>query len=76
MGQGLLHAYHVSVKSNAPRRHCGLPGREEEDAVIVALVNPLDVRALADIAEDIGRPVKSAVASASELEAAIEKYYG
>ncbi|MFW6159363.1 MAG: hypothetical protein ACOC8E_08410 [Planctomycetota bacterium] len=64
------------LSAEVARRHCALPVREDEDAVVVALVNPLDVRALADIAEDIGRPVRSAVASASELEAAIEKYYG
>jgi type IV pilus assembly protein PilB len=57
------------------RRYCAIPLREEDGTVVVAMANPLDVRALAEIAQNIGRPVRSAIASASELEEAIEKYY-
>jgi len=57
------------------RRHGVIPVREEEGTVVVAMSNPLDVRALGDIAKDLGQPVKSAVASASDLEEAIQKYY-
>jgi len=58
------------------RRCCALPVREEAGTVIVAMANPLDVRALGEIANAMGKPVRSAVASASEIDEAIAKYYG
>lgn len=57
------------------RRCCAIPVREEAGVVVVAIANPLDVRALAEIGSDMGCKVKSAIASASDLEEAIEKYY-
>ena len=57
------------------RRYWAIPVREEEGMVVVAMANPLDVRALGEIAKQIGSPVRSAIASANELEEAIEKYY-
>ena len=57
------------------RRHCAIPVREEGGTVVVAMAYPLDVRALAEMARRLGRPVRSAIASASELDDAIQKYY-
>jgi len=57
------------------RRYCAIPVREEGETVVVAMANPLDVRALSEIAKQLRRPVKSAIASASELDEAIERYY-
>lgn len=57
------------------RRYSAIPVREEEGTVIVAMSNPLDVRALSEIAAHLEAPVRSAIASASDLEDAIDKYY-
>jgi len=57
------------------RRHCAIPIREEDGRVVVALANPLDVRALSEIGKHLGCPVRSAIACASDLEAAIERHY-
>lgn len=57
------------------RRYSAIPVREEEGAVVVAMSNPLDVRALSEIAAHLEAPVRSAIASASDLDDAIDKYY-
>ena len=57
------------------RRYSAIPVREEGGAVVVAMANPLDVRALAEIAAHIKAPVRSAIASASDLDDALDKYY-
>jgi type IV pilus assembly protein PilB len=58
------------------RRHSALPVHDDGEVVTVALSNPLDVRALGEIARHLGRKVRSAIASAGDLEEAIDKYYG
>ena len=57
------------------RRYSAIPVREEKGTVVVAMSNPLDVRALSEIAAHLGAPVKSAIASASDLDDAVDKYY-
>jgi type IV pilus assembly protein PilB len=57
------------------RRHRALPIREERGVVVVAMANPLDVRALGEIANALGSPVRSVIASADELDAAVERHY-
>ena len=75
--QTLLSAELIAkLDGDLARRYTAVPVREEEGAVVVAIANPLDVRALGEIAKNIGQPVKSAVASASDLEDTIQKYYG
>lgn len=75
--QTLLSAELIAkLDGDLARRYTAVPVREEGGAVVVAIANPLDVRALGDIAKNIGQPVKSAVASASDLEDTIQKYYG
>ena len=75
--QTLLSAELIrKLSGNLARRYCAIPVREEHGAVVVAMANPLDVRALGEIAKEMGKSVRSAIASASELEEAIEKYYG
>ncbi len=64
-----------NLNPDLARRHRAIPIREEQGTVVVAMANPLDVRALAEIAKDLEAPVRSAVASASELEDAVDKYY-
>jgi len=63
------------LSGDLARRYSAIPVREEDGTVIIAMVNPLDVRALGEIAKHIGAPVKSAIASASDLDDAIAKYY-
>jgi len=57
------------------RRYSAIPVREEDGAVVVAMANPLDVRALSEIAAHVQAPVRSAIASAGDLEDALDKYY-
>jgi type IV pilus assembly protein PilB len=64
------------LRPDLARRHRALPIREDEGVVVVAMVNPLDVRALGEIANAVGAPVRSVIASADELDAAIDRYYG
>ena len=64
------------LDAEVARRWSAIPVREEGETVVVAMANPLDVRALSEIAKAMGRPVRSAVASASEIDEAIQKYYG
>ena len=74
--QTLLSAELIErVGGERARRHGAIPVREEGGTVVVAMANPLDVRALAEMARRLGRPVRSAIASASELDDAIQKYY-
>ena len=74
--QTLLSAELIGKLSSEIARRCwAIPVREEDGTIVVAIANPLDVRALGEIAKHMGSPVKSAIASACELEEAIEKYY-
>ncbi len=53
-----------------------LPIREDEAAVTVAMADPLNADAAASLAYLLRRPVLRAVATAGEIEAAIERLYG
>jgi type IV pilus assembly protein PilB len=50
--------------------------RKEGDTLFVALDDPLNEKALAEIAAHVSMPVKPMVASSSELRSAIRAYYG
>ncbi len=59
------------------RRYSAIPVREEADGtVIVAMANPLDVRAAGEISAHLKAPMRSAIAGASDLDDALDKYYG
>lgn len=50
--------------------------RKEGDTLFVAMDDPLNEKALGEIAAHVSMPVKPMVASASELRSAIRAYYG
>ncbi len=53
-----------------------LPIRQDDAAVTVAMSDPLNTDALASLAYLLRRPVLRAVASAADIEVAIERLYG
>lgn len=50
--------------------------RKEGETLFVAMDDPLNERALAEVAAHVGLPVRPMVASATELRSAIRAYYG
>ncbi len=53
-----------------------LPICEDDQGVLVAMANPSDAFTAEAIASAIGRPVRKAVAPATELETALQRLYG
>jgi hypothetical protein len=59
----------------ARQRNC-LPIAVSPERIIVAMANPFDLVAMDDVESATGRKVAPAVATPSDVEAALRKYYG
>lgn len=78
VGAGALVARGVGPP-RLPREMCealaALPFADDGDAVAVAMADPSDMHALAEVQRALGRPVRPHVARASDLRRAIEDAY-
>ncbi len=63
------------LKPKFLRKAHALPIADNEDAVVLAMADPLDVFTRSAVAAALGRPVAVAVAVPIELEAAIDRLY-
>ena len=59
----------------AKRRQC-VPIASSPEHVVLAMANPLDLIAIDDVELTTGRRVEPVVATASEVAAAVARYYG
>lgn len=59
----------------ARRRHC-VPIAVSPDRIVLAMANPLDLIAIDDVELAGNRAVEPVVATASDIQAAIDRYYG
>jgi type IV pilus assembly protein PilB len=64
------------VTARLVRNHRTMPMRATNDAIVLAMSNPLDLIAIEDIELATGRRVEVVVATASQVAAAIETFYG
>jgi len=64
------------VPRHIAKRYNVVPVRKEEDAIVVAMVDPSDLDALDGLQAALNTQVIPAVAPAEEIEAAITRYYG
>jgi type IV pilus assembly protein PilB len=64
------------VPSGLARLHRALPVAVSDNTLTVALVDPLDMRAVEDLRFALGKDVHLVVAPAGEIEERIERYYG
>lgn len=65
-----------SLTPKVARLHMALPLRLSDEEIVVAMSNPLDLIAIDDIELTTRKRVSVVVAVRSELEEAIQKYYG
>ncbi len=56
--------------------HGALPVGIEDNAIVVALVDPLNLQTIEDLRFATGREIRPVVAAVSQIEEAIQKYYG
>jgi type IV pilus assembly protein PilB len=64
------------VPGGLARLHRALPVATSDNAIHVALVDPLDMRAAEDLRFALGKDVHVVVAPAEEVEERIKRYYG
>ncbi|MEW6096104.1 MAG: ATPase, T2SS/T4P/T4SS family [bacterium] len=75
-----LEKIDVTVKNIIPesiiRRELALPINRENNTLVVAMADPLNVIAIDELTSRSGFVIKTVVASESEIKNAIEKHYG
>lgn len=64
------------VSERLAAHHLCIPLRVEEDRLVLAMANPMDLIAIQDIEHATGRGVDPAAASADSIAQAIKAYYG
>jgi hypothetical protein len=64
------------INARVARRHMCLPIAATDDTVTLAIVNPFDLVAIDDVELASQRRVETVVATATDIDAAIQKYYG
>ncbi|NUM54114.1 MAG: hypothetical protein HUU46_10760 [Candidatus Hydrogenedentes bacterium] len=64
------------VTERLAAHHVCIPLRIEEDRLVLAMANPMDLIAIQDIEHATGRSVDPAAASADSIAQAIKAYYG
>ena len=69
------HIVRLVPREMAQRFHLVAVG-QEDDALVIAMADPLDVIATDTVAANTGYEVTTAQAEKEEIDAAIEKYYG
>ncbi|HIJ64764.1 MAG TPA: hypothetical protein HPP77_02345 [Candidatus Hydrogenedentes bacterium] len=63
------------ISGRLARFHTVLPVAQRRDGVILAMANPLDLVAIEDVSLATGKRVEPAVATPSDIEAAIDRLY-
>ena len=63
------------ISPHLARLHQVLPLREEQNGLIVAMANPLDLIALEDLELALNKPIQPVVAASSLVRAQVEKLY-
>lgn len=63
------------VSENIAKRFCVLAVQQEEDRIIVAMADPLNVIAIDTVSVKLKKPIKTVLASESEILRAIEYVY-
>ncbi|MDI6601933.1 MAG: GspE/PulE family protein [Thermoanaerobacteraceae bacterium] len=64
------------ISENLARRHKLIPIRKDQDGLCVAMTDPLDIFAIDDVSIATGMNVKPFIATAADVEKAINRYYG
>jgi hypothetical protein len=58
------------------RYHTALPVEASGERILVAIADPTDEGALAEIRDELGRPIELVVATASEIRGALDEIFG
>ncbi len=64
------------IPADLARRLAAIPLYKDQDALVVAMADPLNIFGLDDISKAAGREVKQVVATRSDVQKAIARYYG
>lgn len=63
------------INARLAQQHTCIPISASEERLRLALVNPMDLLAIEDVERSSGREVEVVVATATDIKAAIEKFY-
>ncbi len=64
------------IPAEMARRLTAIPLYRDKDAVVVAMSDPLNIFGLDDIKKAAGREIRQVVATRSDIQRAIDRYYG
>jgi type IV pilus assembly protein PilB len=64
-----------SIKADIAKKYVVMPVKKEGTSLMVAMADPLDIKAIDDLRFITGQNIKPAIAMASEIQLAIKKYY-
>src|SRR5208283_5500167 len=64
------------IPADMARRLSAIPLYRDKEAVVVAMADPLNIFGLDDVKKAAGREIRQVVATRSDIQRAIDRYYG